>query len=30
MAVFFVYALRRVECPRCGIKAERVPRASAH
>jgi transposase len=28
MAVFFVYALRRVECPRCGIKAERVPWAS--
>ena len=23
--VFFVYAMRRVECPRCGIKAERVP-----
>ena len=28
MAVFFVYALRRVECPQCGIKAERVPWAS--
>ena len=23
--VFFVYAMRRVECPRCGIKVERVP-----
>jgi transposase len=23
--VFFVYALRRVQCPRCGIKVERVP-----
>ena len=23
--VFFVYALRRVECPRCGVTAERVP-----
>ena len=23
--VFFVYALRRVNCPRCGVKAERVP-----
>lgn len=25
MAVFYVYALRRVNCPRCGIKAEQVP-----
>jgi transposase len=25
IAVFFLYALRRVQCPRCGIKAERVP-----
>jgi transposase len=25
IAVYFVYALRRVECPKCGIKAERVP-----
>jgi hypothetical protein len=25
IAVFFVYALRRVDCPRCGIKVERVP-----
>jgi transposase len=23
--VYFVYAMRRVECPRCGIKVERVP-----
>jgi transposase len=23
--VFFAYAMRRVECPRCGIKVERVP-----
>jgi len=23
--VYFVYAMRRVDCPRCGIKAERVP-----
>lgn len=23
--VFFVYALRRVECPRCGVKVEQVP-----
>lgn len=28
IAVFFVYALRRVECPRCGIKVEQVPWAS--
>jgi transposase len=28
MAVFFVYALRRVDCPQCGIKAERVPWAT--
>jgi transposase len=25
MAVYFVYALRRVECRQCGVKAERVP-----
>lgn len=25
MAVFFVYALRRVECPSCGVTVERVP-----
>jgi transposase len=23
--VFFVYAMRRVDCPRCGVKVERVP-----
>ena len=23
IAVFFLYAMRRVECPRCGIKVER-------
>jgi transposase len=23
--VYFVYAMRRVDCPRCGIKVERVP-----
>jgi transposase len=28
MAVFFVYALRRVECPACGVKVERVPWSS--
>ena len=25
IAVFFLYARRRVDCPRCGIKVERVP-----
>ena len=25
LAVFFVYRMRRVECPRCGVKVERVP-----
>jgi transposase len=25
IAVFFVYALRRVQCPRCGVKVEQVP-----
>ncbi|NMC74238.1 MAG: ISL3 family transposase, partial [Geobacteraceae bacterium] len=25
IAVFFLYAMRRVECPRCGIKVEMVP-----
>ena len=23
--VFFIYALRRVDCPQCGVKVERVP-----
>ena len=25
IAVFFLYAMRRVDCPECGIKVERVP-----
>lgn len=25
IAVFFLYAMRRVDCPSCGIKVERVP-----
>lgn len=25
IAVFFVYTMRRVECPRCGVKVEEVP-----
>jgi len=25
IAVFFVYALRRVQCPTCGVKVEQVP-----
>jgi transposase len=25
MAVFFLYAMRRVDCPRCGVKVEHVP-----
>lgn len=25
IAVFFVYAMRRVDCPRCGVTVERVP-----
>jgi transposase len=25
LVVFLVYAMRRVECPRCGVKVERVP-----
>jgi transposase len=25
MAVFFVYAMRRVNCPTCGVVVERVP-----
>ena len=25
MAVFFVYAMRRVDCPGCGVTVERVP-----
>jgi len=28
IAVFLVYALRRVDCPGCGVTAERVPWAS--
>ena len=27
MRVYFVYALRRVQCARCGVKVEMVPRA---
>ena len=30
IAVYFVYALRRVECPRCGVKVERVPGRHRH
>lgn len=25
VAVFFIYTMRRVECPRCGVKVEAVP-----
>jgi len=25
VAVFFLYAMRRVDCPQCGVKVERVP-----
>ena len=25
ITVYFVYAMRRVECPRCGVKVEKVP-----
>jgi transposase len=25
IATFFVYAMRRVDCPQCGVKVERVP-----
>ena len=25
IAVFFVYAMRRVNCPKCGVKVEKVP-----
>ena len=25
IAVYFVYAMRRVECPTCGVKVEQVP-----
>ncbi len=25
MAVYFVYAMRRVECPNCGVRVEQVP-----
>jgi len=28
MAVFFVYAMRRVDCPACGVTVERVPWAT--
>ena len=28
LAVFFLYAMRRVDCPCCGVKVERVPWAS--
>src|SRR6266567_4621560 len=28
IAVFFLYALRRVDCPQCGVTAERLPWAS--
>lgn len=28
IAVFFVYAMRRVDCPACGVKVERVPWAT--
>ncbi len=28
MAVFFVYAMRRVDCPTCGAMVERVPWAT--
>jgi transposase len=28
IVVYFVYALRRVDCPRCGVTAERVPWAT--
>ena len=29
IAVFFVYAMRRVKCPRCGVKVEKVPWAES-
>ena len=25
IAIYFVYAMRRVDCPRCGVKVEKVP-----
>ena len=25
IAVYFVYAMRRVDCPRCGVRVEQVP-----
>ncbi|TWU60257.1 hypothetical protein Poly51_05320 [Rubripirellula tenax] len=25
ISVYFVYAMRRVECPDCGVKVEQVP-----
>jgi len=28
IAVFFLYAMRRVDCPACGVKVERVPWAA--
>ena len=30
IAVCFVYALRRVDCPRCGVTVEQVPWASGN
>ena len=29
LLVFFAYAMRRVDCPRCGVKVEQVPWAEA-
>ena len=29
IAFYFMYALRRVDCPRCGVTVERVPWASS-
>ena len=28
IAVLLVYAMRRIDCPRCGVKVERVPWAT--
>jgi transposase len=30
VAVFFLYAMRRIDCPHCGVKVERVPWATDH
>lgn len=30
IAVFFLYARRRVDCPKCGVTVERVPWATGH